>query len=122
MVNGFATEKLAPIYEMILDDTKISSVERLLLSMILLDLRISRWPSHWEAMIEANAKRRFVLDILTDKIWRLIHTRPLPDTERDRLTALVVRIEEKLGAPKRAKSSIIANIRKRAAETTRREG
>jgi hypothetical protein len=102
--------------------TRTTSAERLLLSMLLLDLRHYRWQDHWEKLIKENSKRRFVLDMLTDKIWQLIHTRPLPDAERDKLAQVTVRIEEAFGAPKSAKSSIIAGIRRSAAETKRRDG
>jgi hypothetical protein len=90
--------------------------------MLLLDLQHARWPSYWIPLIEENSRRRFVLDLLTDKIWQLIHTRPISNAERDRLAGITVRIEERFGRSKTAKSSIIADVRKSTAETTRREG
>jgi predicted MPP superfamily phosphohydrolase len=116
------TEKMFAIYETMLNDPKTSNLEKLMLSMLLLDLRHAHWPDYWTRLIDLNSKGRFVLDLLTDKIWRLIHTRPLPDAERDRLAHITVRIEERFGAPKFVRSSIIANVRRSAAETTRREG
>jgi hypothetical protein len=90
--------------------------------MLLLDLKHTRWPEYRMPLIEENSKRRFVLDLLTDKIWELIHTRPLSNAERDRLAGITVHIEQLFGRPKADKSSIIANVRRSTAETIRREG
>ena len=90
--------------------------------MLLLDLKHARWSEYWVPLIEDNAKRRFVLDLLTDKIWQLIHSRPLSDAERDRLADITVHIERLFGRPKADKSSIIADVRRSTAETIRREG
>jgi hypothetical protein len=90
--------------------------------MLLLDLKHTRWSEYWMPLIEENSKRRFVLDLLTDKIWQLIHTRPLSNAERDRLAGITVHIERLFGGSKSDKSSIIANVRRSTAETIRREG
>jgi hypothetical protein len=79
-------------------------------------LRADHFRTLWEF------KRRFVLDLLTDKIWELIHTRQLSNAERDRLAGITVHIEQLFGRPKADKSSIIANVRRSTAETIRREG
>lgn len=115
-------KKCFAIYESILADNGTTNVEKLMLSMLLLDLRHPSWTIYWESLIDDNSKRRFVLDLLTDKIWQLIHTRPLPDAERDKLADVTVRIEEAFGRSKTQKSTIIAGVRKVAAETARREG
>jgi len=122
MCDELGTEKMFAIYESMLNDAKTTNLERTMLSMLLLDLQHSNWTNYWVALVDMNSKRRFVLDLLTDKIWHLIHTRPVRDGERDRLANITVRIEGHFGRPKFAKSSIIAHVRKSAAETTRREG
>ena len=122
IVNELGTEKMFSISENILRDPTITTAERIVLSMLLLDLKHARWSEYWVPLIEDNAKRRFVLDLLTDKIWQLIYSRPLSDAERDRLADITVHIERLFGRPKADKSSIIADVRRSTAETIRREG
>ena len=41
-----------------------------MLSMLLLDLQHANWTDYWIALVDMNSKRRFMLDLLTDKIWQ----------------------------------------------------
>jgi len=97
------SEKLFPIYENALDGEGISDAERLILSMLLLDLDHPDWKARWEKLIAANAKHRFVLDLLLDKMWRLIHTRSLSESGRDAMAKVALEIERGYGGSQPAK-------------------
>jgi hypothetical protein len=56
VVNELGTEKMLSIYENILRDSTITSAERIVLSMLLLDLKHTRWPEYWMPLIEENSK------------------------------------------------------------------
>jgi hypothetical protein len=118
----FATDKMLGIYEEMLKDSRTNLPERIFIAMILLDLRLPQWEKYWRAIIDAKPRRQFVLDLLTDKIWRLIYTRPLQDGERNKLADITVHIEEIFGRPRHSKSKLIADVRKSAAATAKREG
>jgi hypothetical protein len=115
------TEKLSAIYEEIVADKSTTRAERLMLAMMMLDLGDPKWLSVWEGLIKECSGSRFVLDVLMERLWHLLHTRPISDAERKRVEAAAGRIEAAFGFPKQVHSNVVKNIRDTAKETARRE-
>lgn len=116
---SLASEKLIPIYAELLANEANTSA-RILLCGLMLELGAPGWDDEWERLIEDSEKKRFVLDFLLDRLWELIHTRPLGEADRSRVEALATQIERKF-LPGFSNATLISSIRESARSTQRRD-
>jgi len=121
MTEQVGTEKLFGIFERALANPDVTIVEELLISMTLLDLGHPKWITHWERVIEKVKSDRFSLDLLMERLWYVIHTKPLSDAERKRVEAAAEKIEAAFGASRQARNETVKTIRDVAKETARQE-
>lgn len=119
-VRSVNTEKLSNVYKNIIEDKSISLFELIFVSHLYFDLGHKEWLGHWRRIIDGNRKRRFVLELLIDRIWRTIHARPVSEVERQSMEKVTDEIEGALGLSKVAKGLMLENLRSSAKETSKR--
>ncbi|RWD31820.1 MAG: hypothetical protein EOS34_22935 [Mesorhizobium sp.] len=114
------TEKLYSIYERIINSNDVNSFEAVAVNNILYDLSHPGWLEYWRRSIAANQKREFILNLMVEKIWKSIHTRPISDGERIKVEKITDEIERMLGFPKVAKGRLLEKLRTSVQETNKR--
>ncbi|MDR3405955.1 MAG: hypothetical protein P4L99_25945, partial [Chthoniobacter sp.] len=99
------TDKLFAVFEAIFEDQATSAFEKLIIAMMFLELGYPKWLAIWKKVIGAADGNRFVLDILMERLWHFIHTRPLGGPERRQVEAAAEMIDEAFGIPKQERST-----------------
>jgi hypothetical protein len=112
----FGTEKLMPIYTSLFEDDSLSKIERTILTLLMIDVGYPDWQFHWKDFASHARNERFTLEILLEKLWSHIHTRPVSTQQQQRIEAVVDTVERALGMPKAAKSEMLRNLRESVKE------
>ncbi len=115
-----STDKLSIVYESIIQDQEASAFARMVIANLLLDNFHPKWTEYWLRLIEENKKSVFILNVLIDRVWRVLHSKALPPAERDRMATIADAIERAMGTSKHVKSELFRTIREAASKTTRR--
>ncbi len=114
------TSKLISVYEGIIDNTCATLGEKVLLTMLFLDISYERWDRKWVKFISENSNNRFLLEVLVQKIWYLIHTRVYSDEDRKKFRVIIEKIERALGNHDKTRNSlVIQNLEKKMDEINR---
>ncbi|WP_223564810.1 metallophosphoesterase family protein [Agrobacterium tumefaciens] len=116
----FGTPKLINTYEEIYNSNDSNLFEKVVISSVMMDGFMPNWHNYMDKTIELNVNNRFILDSFVGKIWNLIHTKHIPDKEREKIEKILDSIERSLGTPKQAKGLILESVRKETKNTEKR--